>query len=199
MSKIILLNGCGSSGKTSIARSIQHLSEDLWITFGVDSLIDMMPRAKQDEYLKFIPRMNQYGPEMHVEVKPKGADLFCVMPDFANLLANKGHNLIIDEVLFEDSKLQHYAEKLRDHTTYFIGVFCDLAAMQEREILRQNRHIGLSSNQFDRVHTGIRSNYDLKVDTTRASSFEVAKQILAYVSSKNPIALKKIWTSHPGI
>lgn len=41
MSKIILLNGAGSSGKTSIARAIQHLSNEQWLTFGVDTFIEM--------------------------------------------------------------------------------------------------------------------------------------------------------------
>ena len=43
MSKIILLNGAGSSGKTSIARSIQYLSNEQWLTFGVDTFIEMTP------------------------------------------------------------------------------------------------------------------------------------------------------------
>ena len=43
MSKIILLNGCGSSGKSSIAKSFQHLSEQPWLHVGMDMLIDMMP------------------------------------------------------------------------------------------------------------------------------------------------------------
>ncbi|MDR1628442.1 MAG: chloramphenicol phosphotransferase CPT family protein [Oscillospiraceae bacterium] len=31
MSKIILLNGCSSSGKTTIAKSIQNLSDESWL------------------------------------------------------------------------------------------------------------------------------------------------------------------------
>ncbi|MES2215581.1 MAG: hypothetical protein V4485_06215 [Pseudomonadota bacterium] len=193
MSKIILLNGCGSSGKTSITRAIQHLSQELWLTFGVDSFIDMMPFGKQASYLKFIQSENERGPLVRVETQPKGADLFSAMPDFAKLLAGNGHNLIIDEVLFADVQLQQYARKLRDYTVYFVGVFCDLPAMQEREILRRDRMMGLSNDQFDRVHAGLRLNYDLKVDTTRTASFEVARQILDYVASNpNPKGFKKV-------
>ena len=54
--------------------------------------------------------------------------------------------------------------------------------MQEREILRRDRAIGLSNDQIDRVHDGIRE-YDLNVNTSTKSSFEVAKQILAFVNS----------------
>lgn len=193
MRKIIFLNGCGSSGKTSITRSIQHLSEELWLTFGIDSFIDMMPFGKQESYLKFIQGENECGMKVRVETQPKGSDLFNAMPDFAKLLSDKGHNIIIDEVLLEDKQLQQYAQKLSGHAVYLVGVFCDLQVMQEREILRRDRCIGLSNDQFDRVHLGLRANYDLKVDTTNTSSFEVARQILAYVESNtSPKGFKKI-------
>ncbi len=119
---------------------------------------------------------------MRVERGPKGDQLFNVMPDFANLLANKGNNLIIDEVLFDDSSLESYVKSLSNHTVYYIGVFCDLESMQEREILRGDRCIGLSNDQIDRVHAGLRK-YDIKVDTTNDSAFEVAKQVLSYIDN----------------
>lgn len=62
MSKIIFLNGCGSSGKTSIAKAIQHESPELWLSFGVDTFIDMIPFGRQEPYLKFIPGQNDRGP-----------------------------------------------------------------------------------------------------------------------------------------
>ena len=54
--------------------------------------------------------------------------------------------------------------------------------MQQREISRGDRAIGLSNDQIDRVHAGLRE-YDIKVDTTNNWAFEVAKQILSYVDS----------------
>lgn len=186
MSKIIFLNGCGSSGKTSIARSIQHLSIDPWLCFEIDTFIGMTPfpsdTAEDRGYFSFVPGKNNRGPTMRVERGPKGDQLFNVMPDFAKLLANKGNNLIIDEVLFDDSSLAFYAKSLSNHTVYFVGIFCELSVMQQREIARGDRAIGLSNDQIDRVHTGLRE-YDIKVDTTNHSSFEVAKQILEYVDN----------------
>jgi len=59
MSKIIFLNGAGSSGKTSIARSLQHLSNEPWLTFGIDTFINMTPFPCEDKeapgYFSFIP------------------------------------------------------------------------------------------------------------------------------------------------
>ena len=119
MSKIILLNGAGSSGKTSIARSIQHLSKEQWLTFGVDTFIEMTPYpspGKDGEYFAFVPGESERGPLMKVTSKPAGDKLFSVMADFALLLANKSNNLIIDEVLLDDDHLKSYVEILAGHT-----------------------------------------------------------------------------------
>jgi chloramphenicol 3-O phosphotransferase len=53
MSKIIFLNGCGSSGKTSIARCLQSLSDKPWMIFGVDTLFEMLPPEKIERYVSF--------------------------------------------------------------------------------------------------------------------------------------------------
>ena len=185
VSKIIFLNGCGSSGKTSIAKAIQYESPELWLSFGVDTFIDMIPFGRQEPYLKFIPGQNERGPTMHVESGAEGGKLFSVMPQFAEMLADQGNNLIIDEVLFDEEALKAYAQQLKGHTVYYIGVFCDLAVMQEREVLRRDRCIGLSNDQIDRVHQGVLNSYDFKVDTTAISPFEAARLILKFVDD-NP-------------
>jgi len=186
MSKIIFLNGCGSSGKTSIAKAIQHESPDLWLSFGVDTFIDMIPFGRQEPYLKFIPGQNDRGPIMHVESGPEGVKLFSVMPQFAEMLAASENNLIIDEVLFDEEALKAYVHHLKTHTVYYIGVFCDLEVLQEREVLRHDRCIGLSNDQINRVHQGALNSYDFKVDTTAISPFEAARLILKYIDD-NPV------------
>ena len=188
MSKIIFLNGCGSAGKTSIARAIQHLSSAPWLTFGIDTFISMTPYPSQGkenaEYFSFVPGTNARGPTMRFEGKPKGAQLFGLMPDFANMLATRGNNVIIDEVLFDDVQVKSYIKSLSKHTVYFVGILCDLPVMQEREILRRDRSVGLSNDQIDRVHKGLRE-YDLTVDTSLGSIFDSAKKILQFVEN-NP-------------
>jgi chloramphenicol 3-O phosphotransferase len=54
--------------------------------------------------------------------------------------------------------------------------------MQERELLRQDRAVGLSNDQFDRVHSGTRE-YDLIVDTSSLTVVEVAKEIMVFINS----------------
>lgn len=188
MSTIIFLNGCGSSGKTSIAKSIQYLSDTPWLRLGIDMFVDMLPNRyiafgdkAREGYFSFIPGSNKHGSTMRVEMTPQGDKFFCMLPCFAKLLADNGHQLIIDEVLFGDDILKMYVEELRSHTTYFVGIFCELPKMQEREILRGDRAAGLSNDQIDRVHIGSRK-YDLIVDTTHLSPFEAAREILDFVA-----------------
>lgn len=186
MSKIILLNGAGSSGKTSIVKALQYLSDDPWVTFGIDTFIEMTPYPvdgkKNIEYFSFTSSQNDRGPTTRVDMREGGGKLFSCMADFAKILADKGNNIIIDEVLFDDEHLKSYVSTLSNHIVYFIGVYCYLSVMQNREILRRNRTIGLSNDQFDRVHKGLRE-YDLKINTNKSDFFENAKEILQFVNN----------------
>ncbi|WNE41185.1 MAG: Guanylate kinase [Mycoplasmataceae bacterium] len=53
MSKIILLNGPSSAGKSSMVKVIQRLSDEPWLSLGVDSShegINFVPRIDDDVY-----------------------------------------------------------------------------------------------------------------------------------------------------
>lgn len=190
MSLIIFLNGCGSSGKTSIAHSIQNLSDNPWIHISMDAFIDMLPadfvgfgKKSPSGYFSFSQRKNEHGEKIEVKTTELGKKFFNSIPIFAKTIADQGSNLIIDEVLLDTDSLKEYFRYLNSHTVYFIGVFCDLKTMQEREKLRNDRCIGLSNGQIDTVHTGIQ--YDLKVDTTNRPSESIAKEILTFIG-KHP-------------
>lgn len=178
MSKIILLNGCGSSGKTSIAKSIAHLSSDLWITFGIDTFIGMLPFSKESHFLEFSFEKNERGPSTRVSVTDKGDSFFKQMPLFAKQLADAGFNLVIDDVLLQDSELDGYRMALKDHSLLYVNVVCNLDQMNERELLRGDRSIGLSNDQIERVHVGNRAQADLTIDSSHCTPFELARQIL---------------------
>ena len=188
MSDIIFLNGCGSSGKTSIARSLQHLSEKPWLHLGMDMLIEMMPPAyipsgskAKTGYFSFREGENDRGPTMIVENGPLGPQVFGALPSIARILADFRNDVILDEVLLDGKGLKSYVTELKDHTVYFIGIFCDFQQMQEREILRGDRALGLSNDQMDRVHQNCQEYYDLKINTTQRAPFECAKEILRFL------------------
>jgi chloramphenicol 3-O phosphotransferase len=193
---IIFLNGAGSSGKSSIAKAIQHLSDVPYMTLGIDSFITMMPwdyvgfGPKSHEGFQFVAREEDGLPAISCNVGEFGQKVDSSMPEIVKVLADKGINLIIDEVLFGHEKLKSYMHALEKYKVYFIGVKCNLEAMEEREFLRGDRAIGLSRDQINKVHAGFRP-YDLEVDTTNNSSFAYAKQILDFINkTPNPKGFK---------
>lgn len=196
---IIFLNGCSSAGKTSIAQSIQHISQQPWLRVGIDTFIDMLPdryiafgdRAKKG-YFQFVPSENAAGPTIRIEGGPLGSNFFQSVPTIIARLADIENNLIIDEVVLEKEYLMAYVNSLKLHKVYFIGVYCDLKSMQERETLRGDRSIGLANDQNGQVHACI-EEYDFKIDTTYTSSSELAKKILTFIEeTPEPSAFKKL-------
>jgi chloramphenicol 3-O phosphotransferase len=199
---IILLNGASSSGKTSLALAIQHLSNEPWLRLGVDTFVEMMPHkylpfgTKAEEGFRFIPGKNDKGPLMMIEAGQWGKKVFSTLPLTVNLLANHGNNVIVDEVLLSEKDLQNYINACYSHKVYFIGVFCDLSIMQEREILRHDRAIGLSNDQLRKVHPEARA-YDMKIDATNQTSFVLASSILDFINvNPNPQAFIKNHKCH---
>jgi chloramphenicol 3-O phosphotransferase len=153
----------------------------------MDLFIEMMPAQYIDfgdkaasGYLYLVPGMNELGPTMRVEEGPLGRHVFSAIPHIAKTLADFGNDLIIDEVLLNEDTFNAYVEQLKGHTVYFIGIYCDLKVMQEREMARDDRVVGLSNDQINRVHLD-QYHYDLKVDTTHKSALLAAKEILAVI------------------
>ena len=151
---ILFLNGCSSSGKTTVAKAIQHLSDKPWLLLGIDTFFQMMPLKyvgfgeKAHEGYHFIQNHDKEGPLMHIESGSFGKAVTQSIPKVVQTLANDGHDLIVDEVLFSDAELENYMQVLDGQTVYFIGVMCDLKTLQEREILRGDRALGLGRDQI---------------------------------------------------
>lgn len=135
---ILFLNGCSSSGKTTIAKAVQHLSDEPWLLVGIDTFFQMMPAKyvgfgeKAKEGFHFIPEQDEEGPIMRIESGPFGRAIMKSCPKVIKTLAGGGHHLIVDEVLFTEEELENYVQALTGHTVYFVGVMCDLKTLQDR-------------------------------------------------------------------
>jgi chloramphenicol 3-O phosphotransferase len=198
---IIFLNGCSSTGKTSVAKRLQNLFPKPLLLVGVDSFIQMMPEQytafgeKASEGFVFIPGENAQGPTIEIKSGLFGKSFFSSCTKLVGLLANEGHDLIVDEVLLDNASLKGYVETLVNHIVYYIQVTCDLTVMQEREISRQDRFVGLANHQFTHIHEP--TYYDLRIDTTNTPPLDCAKKILAHIEeNKNPDAFKQLYAKY---
>jgi chloramphenicol 3-O phosphotransferase len=183
MSKIIFLNGSSSSGKTSIAKAIQHIADVPFIRIGVDTFIDMMPRRylsfgdKSKEGCWFEKDHNNDGPVVRCNSGHFGNLVFLTAINVIKLMADSGLNLVIDEVIWDESRINDYKNSLTKHDIIFVKIFCSKKTSQEREILRGDREIGLANDQSDKIKK-MKFKYDLVINTENIFPFESAQRIL---------------------
>ncbi len=196
---IIFLNGCSSAGKSTIAKALQFLSDKPLLCLGIDTFLDMMPRhyigmgKKAAEGIHFIPDQTEQGePLIHIECGAYGKKFMNAVAPVVKALADQNLDLILDEVLIDEAHLINYADALKDHTVYFIGVHCALEILEEREMLRGDRSLGLARAQINCVHA-LTFFYDFEVDTTHTSSMTCAKNILAFIQGNpNPTSFETL-------
>lgn len=80
--------------------------------------------------------------------------------------------------------MRECARVLGRYPALFVGVYCPLAVVEQRERDRQDRTLGQARSQFHKVHAhGI---YDLTVDTSQMTTEACAAHILAHVQPNLP-------------
>ncbi|MDM9626606.1 chloramphenicol phosphotransferase [Rhizobium sp. S152] len=178
--RIILLNGVGSSGKSSIARELQRIAGRPFLHVEMDMFLNMLPQAHENHPDAFIYETTADAdglPVVAIKNGPLGERLMKGMRHSIRAMAAQGLDLIVDDVLIgaDDVGSREYAELLRPFQFYRVGVFASLEVLEERERKRGDRMLGLARWQFDRVHSGM--SYDLELDTSNVSPAECANTI----------------------
>lgn len=176
MARIVLLNGNGSAGKTSIAKALQKIAAEPFLHVSMDVFIDMMPASmfETPDGLVFRKLEEDGKPVIEIVTGPAAHRVFYAMRFAMAALARKGNNLIVDDVLL-DGDAAEYAEAFQGLTVHWVGVFAPLDVLEERERARGDRDIGLSRWLARHVHKGM--TYDLELDTSRLGPDECAQQI----------------------
>jgi chloramphenicol 3-O phosphotransferase len=173
--QVIVLNGCSSSGKTGIARCLQAILPDPWLSLGVDMFIKTMP---------FTLQVSAAGIEVAsdgvITIGPQFRALEAAWIEGVAAMARAGAGVIVDEVFLGGAAAQRrWREALGTLEVLWVGVHCDLAVAAGREIARGDRVPGMAAAQADLVHQGV--VYDLEVDTTHTEAMECARVIAASV------------------
>lgn len=173
---VILLNGVGSAGKSSIARALQGIAREPFLHVQMDAFFDMLPIHLIDhpDGVRFIPTESDGPPEIAIRSGPAAAKLFAAIPASAAALAAAGNNLIVDDVILRDG-MAEYERQLGRFRFLKVGVHAPLEVLEVREAARGDRRVGLARWQFSRVHSG--KTYDLEIDTGSISPAEAAEII----------------------
>jgi len=171
--EVIVLNGVSSSGKTTIARSLQAVLVTPWLLLGVDDLIRAMPNeGLEDGTLLHI------GDTGQVDVGPGWRELEASWYLGVAAMVANGTGVIVDEVFLGGRRSQEQIEvAFSDLGVLWVGVKCDREVARAREILRPDRVTGMALAQEAVVHEGVM--YDVVVDTSHASPESCAATILS--------------------
>jgi chloramphenicol 3-O phosphotransferase len=174
---VILLNGVGSSGKSSIGRELQNILGEPYLHVQMDAFIDMLPERLQDHPEAFsYEKSDENGkPLITIACGPAGRRLLAGMRHAIAAMAEQGNNLIVDDVTCY-GEMADYVRLLSPYRLHLVGVFAPLEILEARERERGDRMIGLARWQYGRVHRDVR--YDLEVDTSAATPLDCARLIM---------------------
>jgi chloramphenicol 3-O phosphotransferase len=173
MPQVILLNGGSSSGKSAIARCLQAVLADPWLTLGTDTFVEAMPASMRESEAGI-----EFAAEGEVVIGPDFRTLEAAWIDGVAAMARAGARVIVDEVFLGGAASQRrWQAALTGLDTLWVGVRCEGAVAAGREVARGDRVVGMAASQADLVHRGV--VYDLEVDTTHAEPMECARDIAA--------------------
>lgn len=173
--QVIVLNGGSSSGKSGIARCLQAVLPDPWLSLSVDTFVDALPvamRASEDGI--------DFADDGRVHVGHEFRALEATWIAGIAAMARAGARVIVDEVFLGGAQSQgRWLAALGDIDTLWVGVRCAAEVAAAREAARGDRVHGMAAGQAELVHRGV--HYDLEVDTTRTDAMTCANVIFAHL------------------
>lgn len=173
--QLIVLNGGSSSGKTALARRLQTVLPDPWLSVSVDTFVDALP-----------PSLSESGDGItfsdagEVLVGGEWNRLEEAWRTGLAVMARAGAGIIIDDVFLGGGDSQARAQKaFHGLDVLWVGVRCAGGVAAARERARGDRTAGMAALQADSVHSGV--SYDLEVDTGEMELGRCAALIAARV------------------
>ena len=174
--RVVLLNGVGSVGKTSIAKALQRIASRPMLHVPMDAFLEMLPPGTfgDPEFYSFETTFEDGHPVTAVQSGPMMRRLLRGMRRAIAALAADGLDVVADDVFWGD-ELKEYRALLAPFDFHAVSLIAPLAVLEDRERARGDRSLGLARWQFGRVPTG--QAYDLTLDTTLATPEACAERI----------------------
>jgi chloramphenicol 3-O phosphotransferase len=181
---VIILNGTSSAGKSSLAKALQAALPVPYLHIGIDTMVFALPKRYLypplwHEVFHYTWPQEGSLSGLVIEAGPFGHQLVAGLHHTIAALAQTGNNVIVDHVLLEPDWVGQCAQILGTLPALFVGVYCPLAVVEQRERARQDRTIGQARAQFDKVHA--HGLYDVTVDTSQATPEACATHILPHI------------------
>ncbi len=165
---LIYLNGTSSSGKSSLAHSLQKHLPTPCFYFSIDTLLYSLHKSDLDAIMGKLP----YRTKMNWDAIFKG------YLAGVSALVTAGNDVIADLPIYTESLGRDFEFFLNAiPNKNIVKVDCPLETLEVRERNRGDRAIGIARRQFSTIHNFL--NYNIVVDTSTNQSDELATKILA--------------------
>lgn len=189
--QIIYINGPSSSGKTTLAKSLQQEFDQPFLHIGIDRVIGMMPEKLNNWEGGSAPlgfswkeSVDETGHPIHeIQSGPFAKKMVETLMKIVITMADMGHYIIIDDVSFGKCQVDQWRKVLDGYKVLWIGIKAPLNTLEEREKARGNRMPGSARAQYFQVHTDV--SYDLEFDTSKDSLENIIRIIkMRYADNK---------------
>jgi chloramphenicol 3-O phosphotransferase len=198
--RIIFLNGTSSSGKTTLAYALQELLPEPWLHVALDQFRDGLPPKYRglnspsgstgDAGLNVVPVTDTGTPYTAIKFGEVGKTMLIGMRRAIRSLAEAGNNIIIDDIILEQTFLDDYLQVFADFDLIFVGVRCPLDVISDREAVRPGRFPGTALGHADVCHA--HNDYDVNVDTGSTSPEQCAAEIHKFLVNQRPGAFGRL-------
>lgn len=161
--KLIVLNGTSSSGKTTIAKKLQEMFyPEIYFYASIDTELFSFPlhRMSRAEYSAIVD------------------NALIVMSKRTRACLDSGISVIVDTV-FQDDQFEVFNEFNKYYSPIYIKVCCNLETLKSREAKRGDRRIGLAESQLEDLNLPL--PYSLEIDTSINNTSSNCEQIIKIV------------------
>lgn len=186
--KIIFLNGVSSTGKTTLAKSLQLRLTEPYHWLNVDTFITFTDM--------------KHNPATYFE---EGKDPVSLYPHIIKLYSDLGVNVIADAAFMKWQgptlflaleTLEKCIEMLHEYPLLYVHVTCPLEELHRRHKERGDRGSELNIKQSEHLLAGESHGiYDITVDTFQNTKEECADKIIELLEEpEKHTAFKTLWS-----
>jgi chloramphenicol 3-O-phosphotransferase len=211
---IFLVFGASSTGKTSLAKEVinRMYPDSIVLTTGIDeafknlgNVTDIICKKEWvDGEVNFTYEKDADGsPLVDLSMGSLGEKLMLNIYNQAGVLADKGFDVIVDEVLLNDSVVEYGLGRLSYHNLYIVCMHAPLSIREQREAARGDRFIGHTRSQEHRSYEYKGHNllteelFDVAFDSSQVETADAAQILVEYIKNNPPRAYKKLMKLKP--
>lgn len=189
---LIFLDGAPSSGKTTVALTLQEILKEPYLYISFQALLNMLPhKGLSSEGITYAHSNDPSGyPILKFNFGPTVEKLMNGYREILLGLISTENAVIAEGILSRPQDLDLFTKTFQFCRAYLISLYAPLDILEKRESSR-GEPLGLARGRYEEVYFSNKL-YDLKIDTSLVSSQEAALEIKKLIETKEPLAIRQM-------